>query len=134
MMASRKRRRLLIALGLVLAAVAAWYLLAPVPRISSYYSRKIQPGMTRAQVETILGGPPGDYRTAPFRLPDDQIIAQVPAGERWLPAGEQWQGDRFSVYVTFDAQGRVDKVTGFMPGPMPGSWYRALQEWMPLPD
>jgi hypothetical protein len=83
--------------------------------------------MTRGQVEAILGGPAGDYRTPPLRLPDEAIRAQLPPGERW-------QGDRHSVYVTFDAQGRVAQVTGFFPGPMRQSWYRGLQEWVPLPD
>ena len=83
--------------------------------------------MTRAQVEAILGGPAGDYRTPPLRPPDEALLAALPPGERW-------QGDRHSVYVAFDAGGRVVRVTGFYPGLMPSTWYTSLQEWVPLPD
>jgi hypothetical protein len=126
----KKRRRLWVVVGVlgfvgIVLALLLFY--RPVSRISTYHMARIQPGMTRAQVESILGGPPGDYRTPPLRLPDDQMLAQ-------LPAGEQWQGDRYSIYITFDAQGRVENVTGFMPGAMRESWYRALQQWLPLPD
>jgi hypothetical protein len=118
-----------VAAGVVVAAVAlAWYLLLqPVQRISTYSIRQIVPGMTRSQVEIILGGPAGDYRTAPLRPPDEDIRAQLPAGDCWL-------GDRHSAYVAFDAQDRVVNVTSFFPVPRRPSWYRALQEWMPLPD
>ena len=130
-MASRRRRRIVVAIGVVVAAVvAAWYLLAPPARgISTYHSRRIVPGMTRGQVEAILGGPAGDYRTPPLRPPDEALRAPL-----LLPAGECWQGDRHSVYVTFDARDRVAGVTGFYPVPLRPSWYRAAQEWVPLPD
>jgi hypothetical protein len=51
------------------------------------------------------------YRTPPLRPSDEIIVTQLPPGERW-------QGDRHSVYVTFDAQDRVAQVTGFFPGPV----------------
>jgi hypothetical protein len=127
----KRRRRSAVGLGIALAAwvVVCCLLMPPAERISTHSSRRIEPGMTRGQVEAILGGPAGDYRTSPPRPPDEALRAPLP-----LPPGERWQGDRHSVYVTFDARDRVATVTRFYPGPMRPSWYLGLQEWVPLPD
>jgi hypothetical protein len=129
MVSRPSNRRMAVGLGVVLAVlVAVWCLLMPTPpRISTYASRRIAPGMTRGQVEAILGGPAGDYRTPPLRPADEALRTPLPPGDRW-------QGDRFSVYVTFDAADRVVAVAGFHPSALRPSWYRALQEWAPLPD
>ena len=126
----RRRRWLLfgILLSGLVATLVVWNVIAASrPGISTYHSRKIKTGMTRSMVEDILGGPPGDYRTPPLRVPDDELLSR-------RPPGEHWQGDRFSVYVAFDLNDRVAQVTGFFPGPMRSSWYRGLQGWIPLPD
>jgi len=129
-MVSRKwSRRMAVGLGAFLVALVTgtYLLMPPSKQINTRSSRRIEIGMTRSEVEAILGGPAGDHRSPPLRPPDEAILAQLPPGERW-------QGDRHSVYVTFDAQDRVVAVTGFYPGPMPPSWYRSLQELIPLPD
>lgn len=130
MATSKRRRRIAVSLGLALAAwaVVCYLLMPPAERISTHFTSRIKPGTTRGQVEAILGGPAGDYRTRP-RPPDEAIRAPLA-----LPPGERWQGNRHSIYVTFDAWDRVEAVTGFYPGPMRPSWYRTLQAWAPLPD
>jgi hypothetical protein len=58
-----RRRKLLVALALAVAVAAAAVVLLPRPdRIAREDYDRIRPGMTRGEVEAILG-PPGDYRT-----------------------------------------------------------------------
>jgi hypothetical protein len=59
------RRKLLVALGglAVLVAVGAFVVWPRADRITRENYDRIREGMTRAEVEAILGGPPGDYRT-----------------------------------------------------------------------
>jgi hypothetical protein len=64
-----RRRRLLAALvGLAVVVTAGmfvlWPRLEPPSRITRENSDRIQVGMSRAEVEAILG-PPGDYRNGP---------------------------------------------------------------------
>lgn len=111
---------------LLVLGVALWYWSeSSTSRISTYYMRQISQGMTLGQVQDILGGPPGDYRTPPLAGSGIGIASS---------AGECWRGDRLSIFVRFDAAGRVEGITGFYPGKMRPSWYHALQEWLPLPD
>jgi hypothetical protein len=58
--------------------------------------QRIEEGMTRAEVEAILGGPPGDYCTRP---PAPVVYSYV--------TGERWQGDDVDVWIEFvpDAAG-----------------------------
>ena len=131
-MQARKRRWQiglgLVALAMLLLMVVSWALLPPVERISTYHAQNIQEGMTREQVEAILGGPAGDYRTPPLRLADHEILAPPLDGDCWM-------GNRLSVYIIFDdASDRVVRVTRLHPRQMPASWYQAMQQWLPLPD
>jgi hypothetical protein len=61
---------------------------------------RIKPGMTRAEVHAILGGPPGDYRTrpsGPFTLFFDSTVNGI------IPLAELWQGDEGGVCVEYSA-------------------------------
>jgi hypothetical protein len=59
------RRRFLLLLGclaaILLAVCLPCWLMAPGHRIGEAACGEIQSGMTRAQVEAVLGVPPGDY-------------------------------------------------------------------------
>jgi len=68
---------------------------------------RIEEGMTVAEVEEILGGPPGDYRTLP--PPPFQVgISFGPPLDR-----RKWRGDGIDVEVCFNNVGRVGwKVSG----------------------
>jgi hypothetical protein len=58
----RRRKLLLLLAGLAVLAVGVVVLWPRTDRITRENYDRIQPGMTRAEVEAILG-PPGDYRT-----------------------------------------------------------------------
>lgn len=59
------RRMLFRASGLVLAGVALFVLWPRTSQVTPENLTLIREGMTRAEVEKVLGGPPGDYRTGP---------------------------------------------------------------------
>src|SRR5262249_46982774 len=95
---------------------------------------RIREGMSRAEVEAILGGPPGDYRAVltepdgnePFyavvrvldedeRVRQDEALQRMTAEEdlEWRrlnrPGPDRWQGDTGNIYVTFFwPEGAVD--------------------------
>jgi hypothetical protein len=84
---------------------------------------RITEGMSRAEVEDILGGPPGDFRTKPVEyshtcaLPLDFECD----GGRW----EWWTGDDGRIELLFDRQ---DKMRfGFI---ATGSAPPSLAEWV----
>src|SRR6516165_8661483 len=58
---------------------------------------KIHAGMSRAEVEELLGGPPGNYGQ-PGTIYDAAAIVvpagQPPAAEYSLDGTEEWRGDR----------------------------------------
>ncbi len=125
-----RRRRQLVALNLVVAALAtsivAW-LLWPRPAITRENAARIHVGMTRAEVDTILGGPARDETTGPLVIDWDEAAderARVRHAEELLavflgggPAGNDtvlWQSDDASVWVSFDKDGRV-RDCGSMP-------------------
>jgi hypothetical protein len=80
-------------------------------------------GMTLSEVEIILGGPPGDYRTGEVELEhreadgpfwDVQYDPDVLMGNRH-PRHEWWQGDEGTAWVCFDEQNKV-MTQDFTPG------------------
>jgi hypothetical protein len=94
---------------------------------------KIKPGMTQAEVEKALGGPPGDYRTKPG----------LPGVDGWsgLPFGrlETWSGDSGDVLVCFGEDGLVQRavfleVSRQEPSPAATAKWRLKrleQRWLP---
>jgi hypothetical protein len=85
----------LLAVGLVLfGAVFALLRPRPCPVNRAAYER-IEEGMTLADVEAILGGPPGDYQTRPsVHYPHIGALEVCPE--------ESWEGDELPVQVYFD--------------------------------
>jgi hypothetical protein len=129
-MTPRRPRLLLFAVsaGLVALAVGAW-LFWPRTAITRENAAKIQPGMTLAEVEAILGGPAREETTGQVTLDQDD----TPAGgasaviralrERQLvdlldwttlgPRVPRWQSNHVLVWVRFDAEGRVAEFSTF---------------------
>jgi hypothetical protein len=91
----------LVLVGLVLPLVVPWH--CPVNRVNS---ERIKEGMTQAEVETILGGPPGDYRTLPRKALFFMDVTSWPPGL----SVEMWVGDTGDVLVGFTAEGLVARV------------------------
>jgi hypothetical protein len=107
-------KRWLVAVSVVLLAVGGALSLF----LSGYWSSRpgitranfdrLEPGMSRAQVEAILGGPPGEYVT--WHGPEPYL--PVPWGIHYHQY-EFWTGDECEVAVLFDASGRLsDKDIG----------------------
>jgi hypothetical protein len=88
----------LLVLGAFLALVAPGR--CPVTRSAC---ERIERGMTVGQVEMILGGPPGDYRTFPPH--DVHLNFSITTGSSLPP--RRWQGDEGEAVVYFNRAGRV---------------------------
>jgi hypothetical protein len=129
-MGRRTRRLLLFGLpaGVAVALAAGW-LLWPHTAITAGNAAKIQKGMTLAEVEAILGGPPRDESTVPLvvTLPKEDgnaldhgdaeislVLWRAAAADGAAAAGavvpRQWVTNRLLVAVYFDADGRVLEV------------------------
>jgi hypothetical protein len=83
----------------------------------------IQVGMKLSDVEKLLGGPPGDYRTAEVELDlsvgtpqfDNVMFAPEVLTQKQRFRHEWWQGDEGTAWVCFDEQSNVVKKE-FTPG------------------
>jgi hypothetical protein len=94
------RKRLVVVVVVVVAVVTGLGLLGwpRRHRINREGFERITEGMTRQEVEDILGRPPGDYtvrREGPF------ILLHPPAGVNWS-SQEHWISDDGWMVVTFD--------------------------------
>jgi hypothetical protein len=94
-----KRRRLIIGFALaafvVIAAAAIWHRTHS-PCLATF--KKVQPGMTRAEVYATVGGPPGNYTGG--KLVDI----------RPNPGLEFWAARDSLMFVSFDANDRATTV------------------------
>jgi hypothetical protein len=100
----RNRRLLLWLAGVALIGLGVWIVagaLRPRHNISQAGFELIRAGMTEREVETILGGPAGDYTHG--RVDPSECI---PSGE-WLLDGKEWVGNESIVTVAFDEEGKV---------------------------
>ena len=96
----------LLAAGVLafLACAAVQLVLPKPPRISQASCDRIQPGMTRAEVEALLGAPPGDYETGRRGIVLDLYGSGVLMREG---RREEWGGDEGFIQVGFDEDERV---------------------------
>jgi hypothetical protein len=97
----RKWSALVFAVALIL--LGAFLALAwPRPsHVTRANFERIREGMSRADVEAVLG-PPGDYTTGPTALRSIPVSWAPPPG-----SPEFWTGDEGNATVWFDAAGRV---------------------------
>jgi outer membrane protein assembly factor BamE (lipoprotein component of BamABCDE complex) len=133
-MRSLRSRWLLVAACLIVAAGIAYLALRSSSPISAANLNKIRPGMSRGEVEALLGGPAGDYRR--WHVVYNAVGVVVPEGQpeadEYTSEGhEEWLGDEMYIAVKFDRAGRVESAHGLRLAP--GPWYRRLQRWVPLP-
>ena len=120
------RRRWKVALALVagvLLGAALWLRLRPDPpsaRINSSAYERIEDGMTPAEVEAVIGLPPGDYRSDPAR-PGAYAEFLPRPGVRVL----EWVNDQCNIQIRVDRRtGRVaGKILGEpLPSPLRRAW------------
>jgi hypothetical protein len=134
------RRRKLIALaGLaVLVAVGAFVLWPRPDRITEENYQRIQEGMSRAEVEAILG-PPGDHRTgATYTYP--QIGTGVFSAKDLFfvfatgPAWPVWKGDAVEIQIQLNDSGHAThkgRLTAHRieQTPLDNLLWRAKRQW-----
>jgi hypothetical protein len=95
----------LFALALTLNALGLLLWLAGGTRITAADFARIRTGMTRAEVERLLGGPPGYHGRYRFFQPPgvENALRQVGlATHGVMPRVERWKGDGGTIAVSFD--------------------------------
>jgi hypothetical protein len=94
-----------LVVGLVAVAVSVTLLLLPAgsggPGVTWANYCIVRPGMTRAEVEDLLGGPPGGYSTEFVWLERDPSLPPAPYD------GDLWWGDDGGIIVQFDSSQKV---------------------------
>lgn len=145
-----RRRLTLVAVFalLVLVGIGAWLLWPPSTMITRANADSIRAGMTIAEVEEILGGPPRDESTGPVIGEEADISGVIDKQPLWfiegqrfrpeafkgLPPGAalplQWQSNEANVTVAFTADGRVSGA-GYLPvhRETPLEWLRRKLGW-----
>jgi outer membrane protein assembly factor BamE (lipoprotein component of BamABCDE complex) len=111
-MSRRTRRLLLIALPAVAVVVAAW-LRWPRTAITRENAAKVKEGMTRAEVEAILGGPARNETTERDGWFVTLMRSWVVVWNDRTPASafsRSWTGHACAILVAFDGDGRVVQV------------------------
>ncbi len=139
-MSRRTRRTLLLALPVTLGMIAAaLWLLWPRTAITRENAARIQPGMTRADVEALLGGPARDDTTGPVAREDPPEFAPPDAqGRRFritlidLRPHLEWHSDEVQVWVHVDAEGRVTDCRAFPMRRTDESLLDRLRRWLGL--
>jgi hypothetical protein len=114
---------LLMGLGLLgLVCVARWTA-PPKDSIDPETIRQIQPGMTEAEVQALLGIAAGFHSRG----------RAVPDTAHWiLPPGattKQWLGERAGVYVCFGPDGRVVFTVPVRMHPVELSLFNRFRSW-----
>jgi hypothetical protein len=103
-----RRRRLLLCVGVVaclgLAVGGFVWLTLPPPGVTRENYERIREGMSQADVEAVLGVPPGAYGRGGIAeiASSNSILVFDPS---WRT--ECWAGDTISIQVSFDTDGRV---------------------------
>jgi hypothetical protein len=105
-----------IAVPLLLLSIALPALFRPCP-VTRAALERVKEGMSRPEVEAILGGPPSDYRTRPVEL----YVGTF--GDRpW----EFWRGDEGDAWVYYEG-GVVGGANFVELAPIPISTFELLQ-------
>jgi hypothetical protein len=133
-----RRRKLLVALaGLAVAvAVGVVVLWSRPQRFTRENCGRVKQGMTRAEVETILGRP-GDYRTGPVDYDGGFVpIKTTPLTMPYASDDDiaRWTGDSAYMAVTFDSAGRVEAwylipTSKAAQSPLGDLLWRAKRQW-----
>jgi hypothetical protein len=130
------RRRRLLLFGLPVALVLLGLgILALWPRpsaINPENDANIRDGMTRAEVEDLLGGPARNESGLPDNFINDAFVVTNPLRPGGRPLDEQrWASPGYLVVVLFDDSGRVVRHTRFA-FEVDRSFLDKLRRWLHL--
>jgi hypothetical protein len=131
----------------VVLSVGVW-LLWPCTAITRANAAKIQNGMTRVEVLTLLGGPPRDESTGPLGLDHPEEADSDPMHQarlrQWIdctlradfepdggPRGK-WQSNQVVIYIWWDVAGNVESCDVFPMRRAPESPLAMLRRWFGL--
>jgi hypothetical protein len=129
----RRWKLLLVLAGLAVVGAGGTVVLWPrAERITRERFDHIHDGMTRAEVESVLG-PPGDYRTAPVEYNPLELLAggsAESAGTGYTVEEDRWRGDAFVIGVGGRVRNhrRADALDP-KPGPLATLLWRAKRQW-----
>ena len=117
MRAPRAWRWWVLLVVLVMMASGVWFVLTQEPDhpLGRRNYRRIKVGMSRDDVEQILGGPPGVIGEAPRQTAYGQLIEQEgPVNDLGGSEGkpEIWYSDRGQIVVLFDSWDKTARVVG----------------------
>src|SRR5579883_2540876 len=146
-MRRRKLRWMLVGLAVLLPVVGAFVTWQLPDRITDENFGLIRPGMSRAEVEAILG-PPRDCSSGPLRyarrseilyrgsfLVEDYRLSFWETNLRDEPVeGFEWRSDSQIVNIYFDPPGivyfhRIDDVVRMDQAPVENFFWRAKRQW-----
>jgi hypothetical protein len=96
---------------LVAGVIVALLLPRPESPVNEAAAARVQPGLTEAEVEAVLGGPAGDYRVGSRAVTFEVGLAPPPGHVL-----KTWRGDDGLVLIQFGPDGRVAAVS-FVPTP-----------------
>lgn len=103
------RLRWLAGVCLILLTLLAWqfrvWAWALGPNITPAAAHQIKPGMTEAEVEAIIGVPPGNYTGFPFSFGKRQEYSTF-ATVAGTKLRRVWIGEKGKLIVGFDGDGR----------------------------
>jgi hypothetical protein len=116
----------LLGVGLALVALALtftdWALSLP-PGVTEANVRRIRPGMTPAEVEALLGGPPVEVGIKSWN-DVGRTLAEWPSGGAWV-----WNYATGAAWVWMDGAGRVQFAQWVPNASQPGPFAR-LRAWL----
>ena len=141
-----RRRKLLVALaGLAVVVTAGVVVLWPTRpnRVTRENYDRIQIGVTRVEVEAILG-PPGDYATVPFddgrsEVDPSDLYSRVVLSFSLLDDASNrvracWSGNDYLIVITFDPKSVViskgcTEQLRIEQGPLRNAVWRLKRQW-----
>jgi hypothetical protein len=135
----RPRGRMVIAAVAVLAVLlgpTCLWLFLPSSRLKAANFSRLKPGMTRVDVERLLGGPPGDYgphADGSVDYGDGSVLQVFAAPSAGVARPDTWTDDRNHFYVFFDNDGQVvagSKQSRFWRSPKGWSWLAKIKATM----
>jgi hypothetical protein len=137
---TRRRVLLLGSVAVVVALVVGWWAVPRPSAINPENAAKINEGMTLAEVEAILGGPPLDESTMGIlrdAVTNDEAIPRRIEGPRW-GAGKRdgsihrWASDAAYIRIIGNTAGGVWAVDWVRVRLEPQGGLDALRRWLGL--